>query len=85
MQVGLSYDAGRPAGFSMSPVWLEEWETSVLAAGGWQFGTSNAGGSGIGEEEEGVEAAPFVVVELHDACASNAWRSHFQVCALSNI
>ena len=28
--VALSYDAAKPLGHSMSPVWLEEWETSVI-------------------------------------------------------
>jgi len=30
LRVAISYDAGRKAGFSMSPIWLEEWETSVV-------------------------------------------------------
>lgn len=56
LRVGLSYDAARAVGHSMSPVWLEEWETSRIA------------------KHESV-----VVLELHDACASNRSRSHFQV------
>ena len=31
-RVGLSYDAARAVGHSMSPVWLEEWETSRICA-----------------------------------------------------
>ena len=31
-RIRLSYDMARKVGSSMSPVWLEEWETSVIGA-----------------------------------------------------
>mmetsp|Transcript_75445 Transcript_75445/g.151667 ORF Transcript_75445/g.151667 Transcript_75445/m.151667 type:complete len:339 (-) Transcript_75445:181-1197(-) len=81
LRVSLSYDSGRSVGHSMSPVWLEEWETSVLCRKGWHFRTApqaDAGQAGDGQAGDG-QATAFVAVELHDACASNAKRSHFQV------
>jgi len=50
----------------MSPVWLEEWEMSVWCRQGWRFSSAD-------------RATPFVVVEIHNASASNSYQSHFQV------
>ena len=55
-RVAMSFDAALTIGHSMSPVWLEEWETSRIA-----------------------HRQNVVVLELHDACASNRGRSHYQV------
>lgn len=54
--VATSYQAGIEQGNSMSQVWLEERETSIIAG------------------KKGV-----VIVEFHNASASNQGRSHVQV------
>ena len=78
VRVGLSFAASRKVGFSMSPVWLEEWETStILAAGQAESGAVATASSR--PSSPGSAPKPVLLIELHDRCASNGERSHFQI------
>jgi hypothetical protein len=67
-RVRLSYDAAKKVGHSMSPVWLEEWEASIICHHESSSSTLNK-----------KSPSSIVIVEIHDGCPSNASRSHFQL------